>query len=255
MPFGTGDLISSQDSVVVLFKGGRLPSWHTLTKAQQDDYSRQHVELMLDVAHTHGMKALEGFRFMGTKQSWERFWVLEFPDLEGAEAWIEAEMAPPYGTYGFYEYHLARRFAIEYFNDWVTQPRAEEEAVSPYDPSNVPHLDIDRDSYVVLEFARMLPEAILTPDRERGDAEHRELMKSVAREHGLIRIEAFQLIAPQADWHRAYVIEVPTIEAAEEWMTAEMVPPQSSYSSKTMHLARRWAPRFFAGWLPGAKRE
>ena len=92
-------------------------------------------------------------------------------------------------------------------------------------------------------------------EAQRGDAEHRELMKSVAREHGLIHLEAFQLMAPQPDWHRAYVIELPTIAAAEAWMDAEMAPPQSAYSNKTMHLSRRWSPRFFAGWLQAAERE
>ena len=141
---------------------------------------------------------------------------------------------------------------MEYFNDWVTQPRTEEEAVSPYDPSDVPHLDVDRDSYVVLEFARMLPEAILTPDRQRGDNEHRELMKSVAREHGLIRLEAFQLIAPQAEWHRAYVIEVPTIEAAEAVDDAEMANP-SLYLQQDEHLPAV-VPSDFKSWQPGRLR-
>lgn len=254
MPYGTGDLTSSTDSVVVLFKGGRLQTWHRLTDAQRDDYSAQHVELMLGVAHEHGMTSLEGFKLLEPKQPWERFWVLEFPTLEGAEAWIEAEMAPPYGTYGYYEYHLARRFAEDYFNDWVTTPRSESESLGPVDPSNLPPLDVDRDSYVVLEFARMLPEAVLASEGQRGDPEHRELMKSVAQEHGLIRLEAFQLMAPQPDWHRAYVIELPTIDAAEAWMAAEMAPPQSAYSNKTMHLSRRWSPRFFAGWLQGNDR-
>ena len=253
MPYGTGDLTSNTDSVVVLFKGGRLQTWHRLTDAQRDDYSAQHVELMLGVAHEHGMMALEGFKLLEPKQPWERFWVLEFPTLEGAEAWIEAEMAPPYGTYGFYEYHLARRFAEDYFNDWVTTPRSETEPLGPVDPSNLPPLDVDRNSSVVLEFARMLPEAVLASEGERGDTEHRDLMKSVAQEHGLIRLEAFQLMAPQPDWHRAYVIELPTITGAEAWMAAEMVPPQSAYSNKTMHLSRRWSPRFFAGWLRGAE--
>ena len=138
MPFGTGELTSSTESVVALFKGGRLQTWHTLTDAQRDDYSAQHVELMLGVAHEHGMMTLEGFKLMEPKQPWERFWVLEFPTLEGAEAWIEAEMAPPYGTYGYYEYHLARRFAEDYFNDWVTTPRSETEPLGPVDPSNLP---------------------------------------------------------------------------------------------------------------------
>ena len=253
MPYGTGDLTSNTDSIVVLFKGGRLQTWHRLTDAQRDDYSAQHVELMLEVAHEHGMTTVEGFKLLEPKQPWERFWVLEFPTLEGAEAWIEAEMAPPYGTYGHYEYHLSRRFAEDYFNDWVTTPRSETESLGPVDPHNLPPLDVDRDSYVVLEFARMLPEAVLASEGERGDAEHRELMKSVAREHGLIRLEAFQLMAPQRDWHRAYVIELPTITGAEAWMEAEMAPPQSAYSNKTLHLSRRWSPRFFAGWLRGAE--
>ena len=79
MPFGTGGLTSSAESVVALFKGGRLQTWHTLTDAQRDDYSAQHVELMLGVAHEHGMMTLEGFKLMEPKQPWERFWVLEFP--------------------------------------------------------------------------------------------------------------------------------------------------------------------------------
>ncbi len=249
MPFGTGDHASSSDSVVVLYKGGRLQSWDLLPQAQQDDYSKQHVELMLSVAHKYGMVTLEGFKLLETKQPWQRFWVMEFPTLEGAEAWIEAEMAPPYGTYGYYEYYLSRRFAMDYFNDWVTQPLQKPQPSSPVDVDRRPILDVDRNSYVVLEFARMLPEAVLAPVEERGGAEHRELMKSVAKEHGLMRLEAFQLMAPQHEWHRAYVIELPTIEAAEAWMEAELVPPQAAYSNKIMHLARKWSPEFFASWL------
>ena len=71
MPFGTGELTSSAESVVALFKGGRLQTWHTLTDAQRDDYSAQHVELMLGVAHEHGMMTLEGFKLMEPKQPWE----------------------------------------------------------------------------------------------------------------------------------------------------------------------------------------
>ena len=67
MPFGTGGLTSSAESVVALFKGGRLQTWHTLTDAQQDDYSAQHVELMLGVAHEHGMMTLEGFKLHGAE--------------------------------------------------------------------------------------------------------------------------------------------------------------------------------------------
>ena len=56
---------------------------------------------MLSVARDHRMKRMEGFRLIAPQERWERFWVIEFPTLEGAEAWIEAEMAPPYGSLRF----------------------------------------------------------------------------------------------------------------------------------------------------------
>ena len=99
---------SSGDSVVVLYKGGRLPSWDGLTVEEQDEYSREHVDLMLSVAREHGLMGLEGFKLVGPVGDWMRFWAIEFPTFEGAEAWIAAEMEPPYGRYGYYEYHLAR---------------------------------------------------------------------------------------------------------------------------------------------------
>lgn len=246
MPVGTDKMKSSQDSVVVLFKGGRLPDWHVLSPQQRTDYSAQHVELMLEVAHTHGMMTLEGFKLLEPQHAWERFWVMEFPTLEGAEAWIEAEMAPPYGIYGYYEYYLTRRFAQEYFADWTTISRVEPRPRIPVDPQDIPILDVDRSSCVLLEFEPEPPSAMLPPETER----RRELLKSVAQEHGLIRLEAFQLIAPQNDWLRAYVIELPTLAAAEAWILAERESPQAVYWSKTMHLAHRWAPAFFARWLP-----
>lgn len=250
MPVGTDKMKSNQDSVVILFKGGRLPAWHELTQQQRADYSAQHVELMLEVAHTHGMMTLEGFKLLEPQRSWERFWVMEFPTLEGAEAWIEAEMAPPYGIYGYYEYYLARRFAQEYFADWTSVPRVEPRPQIPVDPQDIPILDVDRSSCVLLEFARELPNAMLAPEPESRRERSRKLLKSVAQEHGLIRLEAFQLIAPQNDWLHAYVVEVPTLDAAEAWIHAEREPPHAAYSSKTVHLAYRWAPAFFARWLP-----
>ena len=38
------------DSVVILFRGGRLPQWHQLDDEQRLDYERQHVDLMLSVS-------------------------------------------------------------------------------------------------------------------------------------------------------------------------------------------------------------
>ena len=85
------------DAVFVLFKGGRLPSWYLLSDEERRAAEQNHIDLMLSVAKEHGMRRLEGFRLIGRQHDWERFWVIEFPTLDGAEAWIEAEIAPPYG--------------------------------------------------------------------------------------------------------------------------------------------------------------
>ena len=239
---------ASRDSVVVLFKGGRLPAWHRLTAEEQRAFEREHVDLMLAVARRHGLMGVEGFRLMGPQQPWERFWVIEFPSMEGAEAWIDAEMAPPYGTYGNYEYHLARRWGADHFVKWVVRPRAESRPPEGADPRRVPALAVDRSSVAVLLFGHGQPEYDATPAEQRGDAEHIELMQSVAREHGLLRLEAFKLIAPQPDWHRAWIIEFPTLAGAEAWIEAEVRPPYGAYRRKTMLLARRWAPDYFATW-------
>ena len=109
----------SKDSVIILYKGGRLPTWHGLTPEARDAYQQEHVDLMLSVAREHGLMRLEGFKLMAPQQSWERFWVIEFPTLTGAEAWIDAEMAPPYGRYGYYEYYTARHWGRDHFSQWA----------------------------------------------------------------------------------------------------------------------------------------
>ena len=93
-----------RDSVVVLYKGGRLPSWRQLSIIEQNAASQEHVDLMLKVARDHGLQRLEGFKLVGPRRDYQWFWLIEFQTIEGAEAWIEAEMAPPYGLYGYYEY-------------------------------------------------------------------------------------------------------------------------------------------------------
>ena len=241
----------SKDSVVVLLKGGRLPSWGLLSQEEQVAYSREHVDLMLSVASEHGMIGLEGFKLMAPEGDWARFWVIEFPTLAGAEAWTDAEMAPPYERYGYYDYYPARRWRKDFFSGWVTRPPAQIETTTATDPRSLPDLDVDRGSVVVLLFGRWLPGADTASPEERGDAEHIELMQSVARDHGLMRLEAFKLIGPQTDWHRAWVIEFPTLEGAEAWMEAETRPPHGAYATKFMRLARKWAPDYFAGWTPG----
>ena len=238
----------SRDSVVVLYKGGRLPAWHDLTAEEQDAYSREHVDLMLSVAREHGMTRLEGFNLFSPIGDWARFWAIEFPTFEGAEAWIAAEMEPPYGRYGYYEYYLSRPLQRESLRSWVVNPP--EPMPPPVRPALNPVLEVDTGSVIVVTFARWLSGADAVPTDERGDAEHVELMKYVGREHGLMRIEAYQLVAPQPDWHRAWIAEFPTLAGAEAWIDADLHPPHGRYTIKTYHLARKWAPEYFSGWVP-----
>ena len=238
----------SRESVVVLFKGGRLPAWHRLAPEERRAHEQEHVDLMLSVARQHRMVRLEGFRLIGPRQPWERFWVIEFPSMEGAEAWIAAEMAPPYGSYGYYEYDLARTWGKDYFSRWVTRPAASSVQKRGADPHRVPSLEVDSSSVVVLLFGRGQPGFDATPPQERGDAKHTALMQSVAREHGLMRLEAFRLLSPQADWHEAWTIDFPTLAGAEAWIDASVQQPYGAYRRQTMLLARRWAPDYFATW-------
>ena len=235
------------DSVVVLYKGGRLASWDGLTAGEQDEYSREHVDLMLSVAREHGLMGLEGFKLVGPVEDWMRFWAIEFPTFEGAEAWIAAEMEPPYGRYGYYEYYLARGVRREGPGLPAAKPLTRA-------PSEAPVLAADMGSFVVVAFDRWLPGADIVPPGDRGDAEHDELMSSVAREHGLIRMDVYRLVAPQHSWHRASIVEFPGLEGAEAWIEADSRPPSSRYRSRTYHLARKWAPQYFAGWVREAQR-
>ncbi len=239
----------SESNIVVLFKGGRLPSWHRLTATQRTDYERQHVDLMLSIVSEYGMKRLEGFRLIAPQERWERFWLIEFPTLEGAEAWIEAEMAPPNGLYGFYEYYLSRPFRPKELATWVPNPRPTTVVNPQADPHQIPSLETDLSSVVVLLFGRWLPGSEAVEPNVRGDQEHVDLMKGIARDHRMMRLEAFRLIDPQPDWHRAWVMEFPDLAGAEAWINGEILPPHGAYSNKIMYLARRWASDYFASWV------
>jgi hypothetical protein len=243
-----------RDSIFVLFKGGRLPSWHLLTEEERKAAEQDHIDLMLSVADQHDLKRIEGFRLMGRQHDWERFWVIEFPTLAGAEAWIEAEIAPPYGLYGYYDYQLARSWAVEHLATWPTSPRPAE-APRPGDPHRRPALlGADPSSVVVLLFGRGRPGYEAIGAEARGDDEHVGWMQQVARDHRMIRIEAFQTIARPSEWHRAWVIEFPDLAGAEAWMETEVLPPHGAYSSKQFLLARRWSPGYFASWVPARNR-
>lgn len=239
----------SGDSVVVLFKGGRLPAWHALSQREQDDFSQEHVDLMLSVSRRYGLMHLEGFRLLGPQDNWQRFWVIEFPSLAGAEAWIQAEMAPPYGRYGYYEYHLARRASRDDFKDRTYRSTARKSPASGDDPHRIPSLRIDPTSLVVLTFRRWLPGAAELSAEERGQVEQDRQFKAVAQRHGLMRLEVFRLMAPQADWHEVGLVELPSFAGAEAWMEAETSLPYSSFVVLNMHLARKWAPAYFARWV------
>ena len=241
-----------RDSVVILFKGGRLPSWWKLSEEERRTSSREHVDLMLGIGKEFGLMHLEGFKLIGPQGDWERFWLIEFPSLEGAEAWIDAEMAPSYGLYGHYEYHLSRRCAMDSISTLPEQPSTPGVVPPRPDPCNIPELAEDRGSVVVLQFERWRPGAEAVAPRERGDEARLELMCSLAREQSLVRLDAFQLIDRRHAWHRVMVTEFPDFTTAENFINASMGLPHSLYASTTFYLAHRWAPEYFASWVsPG----
>lgn len=234
-------LRSDRGRVVILAKTGRSAAWHRLTGDQRRSAEREHVDLMLSIAARHRLQRLEGFRLIGRQGGWERFWVIEFPDLAGAEAWIEAEMAPPYGTHGFYEYHLTRPLAPEALAGWLPGPPR---VIKPQaaDPQAIPALTADRSSIVVLQFSRSGAVAGHEEAERTGD------LRQVAAERGMLSLECFQLIDPIPEWHRAWIAEFPDLAGAEEWIEAEAAPARAAHAERTTFLARRWAPAYFASW-------
>lgn len=238
--------------VAVLAKTGRLAGWRRLTDGQRRSAEREHVDLMLSIAARHRLQRLEGFRLIGPQGGWERFWVIEFPGLDGAEAWIEAEMAPPYGTHGFYEYHLTRPAAPELPAGGQPAPRRVIEPQAA-DPAVIPALAADRSSVAVLQFSRTAAaaghadagSADAGADDAEGDAAD---LQRIAGELGLLSLECFQLIDPIPDWHRAWIAEFPDMAAAEAWIEAASAPARAARAERTWYLARRWAPAYFASW-------
>ena len=114
----------SMDRVVVLVKAGRLQRLGPRESRRSNATIRGSTSTScLKTGHRHGITRLEAFRLMGYQQPWHRFWVIEFPTFEGAEEWIQAEMAPPYGSHGYWEYYLARPWGRDYFSTWVTRDR------------------------------------------------------------------------------------------------------------------------------------
>ena len=239
-------MTARDDSVVVLFRGGRLPAWHQLEKDQRLDYERRHVDLMLSVSECHGLIGLHGYRLLGPRGSWERFWTIEFPDLAGAEAWMSAEVEPPYGRYGFYDYALARRWQPECLA-WL--PRKSEPPVAPdADPRAIPPLTADPSSIVLLAFGGWCRGSDQDNPREHGGEERFGRLREVSRDHGLINGEVFRLLGTSVNGEFTWILEFPELDGAEAWIEAETAPPAGACLRHDFHLARCWAPGYFATW-------
>tara|TARA_Y100000590_G_scaffold363284_1_gene420866 strand:+ start:13128 stop:13880 length:753 start_codon:yes stop_codon:yes gene_type:complete len=238
-----------KESVVVLYKGGRLPKWSSLTDKQQADYSKEHVDLMLSVAKKHGLKQLEGHKLLGPIGPWQRFWTIEFPTFEGAEEWISAEMEPPYGRYGYYEYYFSRRITDEFLTIApVDKANSNPETVTT--PTNNPILAPDYDSFIVICFERWLPGYDVIDPKERGDQDYHDLLKTVASEYNLMRLEGYQLTEAQSEWHRVWIAEFPNIEGVKAWIDTGLQSPHNIYNSKQYYVANKWAPDYFTQWIP-----
>ncbi|MDD9948323.1 MAG: hypothetical protein OXU48_02190 [candidate division Zixibacteria bacterium] len=243
-----------EDNVVILFRGGRLPEWHRLDQAQRIDYERRHVDLMLSVADRHGLIGIHGYRLLGPRGSWERFWTIEFPDLAGAEAWMSAEADPPYGRYGYYDYTLARRWQPECLN-WL--PRKAEPPLSPgTDPHIIPALSSDPSSIVLLAFGgrhRGAESEENGDQRDSGDQDEERMrrMRNVSRDHDLIHGEVFRLLGTTERGDYAWILEFPGLAGIEAWIDEETAPPLAAVQRHDFHVARRWAPEYFAAWAAG----
>jgi len=241
-------MAANEESVVILFRGGRLPEWHQLEKTERNDYERRHVDLMLSVSERYGLNGIYGYRLMGPRGNWERFWTIEFPDLAGAEAWMSAEAEPPYGQYGFYDYTLARRWQPEYLA-WL--PRKPDPPVaSEVDPHMIPPLSADPSSIVLLAFGGG-HRGSGRFDSGNHEEERWRRMKEVAVDHGLIHGEAFQPMGVSVHGEFAWILEFPGLAGAETWIEAETTPPLAACQRHEFYLARSWAPGYFATWPPG----
>lgn len=107
---------------------------------------------------------------MAPQDTWERFWIIEFPSLAGAEAWIKAEMALPYGSYGYYEYNLGRTWIPEFFPNWEST-NSPSVPVDSLDPKRIPVLKVNKATVVVILFER---------DKKTAESENNTLKKTTS---------------------------------------------------------------------------
>ncbi|MCY3714373.1 MAG: hypothetical protein OXH02_13885 [Gemmatimonadetes bacterium] len=237
-----------EETVVILFRGGRLPEWHQLDENRRTDYERRHVDLMLSVSKRHRLIGIHGYRLLGSRGNWERFWTIEFPDLAGAEAWMKAEAEPPYGRYGYYDYTLAHRWQPECLN-WL--PRKAEPPVTPgTDPHIIPALSADHSSFVLLAFGGR-HRGSSADDSGDHDEERWRRMRKVSRDHGLIHGEVFGLLGASDRGEYAWILEFPGMAGIEAWVDAETASPLAAGQRHDFHVARRWAPEYFTTWTEG----
>lgn len=192
------------------------------------------------------MCRLEGFRLIAPQGGWERFWIIQFPSLKGAEAWIEAEIAPPYGQYGFYDYHLSRQYLPAADSDWPSDTTTARRLIEG-DPHQVPVLSVDRDSVVVFLYESGRPDAgSLLEDQTPPKVV--SATSSFAETYGVKRLERFDLIAPKADWDRVWLIELPTLEAAEAWIEYKASLDRNGITESRFQITRKWGEDYFASW-------
>ena len=233
------------NDIVLLARTGRLASWHRLTDAERQAATDHHVDLMVRVAAETGMRKLDGYRLMTPMDRFERFWVMAFSDLAGAESWIAAEMQPPYGLYGYYEYDLARPMDMRAAASLVQDPLPRE--VRDADPRDVPSLAADRDHVAVVCFGRssaalgwQIPEPALPAagSSATGGAAYRLL-------------EGYRLMSPRADWQYTWLCAADTMDAAEAWIDAQTEADGREEYLQRFLLARRWQPDYFSSWMAG----
>jgi hypothetical protein len=254
-----------RDSIVVLFRGGRLASWHALVSEWSGNpfahpASEEHVDLMLTVGAEHSLRSIQGFKLLTPQaEGWSHWWTIEFDGLQGAEAWVEAEMRPPYGAHGYYDYSLARRVAPGYFDSWANAAMpAPDPPIDPSwtgDPRSVPALSADQATVVVVAFERKLAGV----GNLGGSGQYLRLSESdpelaelrfASTTLELARLEVYQLISPAADWHRAWLAELPSLQAAEQWVGVLTSAQRSLTHVHSFQFARKHAEQYFASWVP-----
>ena len=161
---------------------------------------------------------------------------------------MSAEVEPPYGRYGFYDYALARRWRPEGLA-WLPQ-KPEPPMVRGADPHTIPDLASDPSSIVLLAFGgrhRGSGQA----DSGKHDEGRWRRMREVSRDHGLIHGEAFRLMGASDRGEFAWILEFPGLAGIEAWIDAETTPPMASCQRHNFHVARRWAPGYFTTWASG----